>query len=132
MKNMLPEYVDELAPYDVDMLEHSLNKNAKDYTVKNIREARSLAVGLIDKAIKRAGVFITPNDTEISVKRTLKKQVVKIENRKGYSGDDAWRNGTYVYKGMELIGFISEPLYKRASILAINQSAEVVVRAAIQ
>lgn len=121
MKDMMPEYVDELKDYDIDMLEHNLDKNAKDYNA-------GAAPELLFKTLKKLGVDIS--ESEESVDAAMKKNGVKVEHRTNY--DDTWRNGTYIYKGMDLAGFISEPLFKKPGFFDINRSPSVVVRAALQ
>jgi len=132
MKNMMPEYVDELKGYDIDMLEHNLDKNAKDYKVDDLKSATLVIQSLLDKALKKVGVNIAEDSTEEGVDFLLKRHNVKVEHRKNYTGDDTWRNGIYVYKGMDLVGFISEPLFKKPDVFAIDRATHVVVRAALQ
>lgn len=132
MKNMIPEYVDELKRYDIDMLEHNLNRNAKDYTASSPMEAFSIIRRLLDKTLKKAGVDISKDSSEDAVDALLKKTNVRVEHRVHYQADDVWRNGVYVYKAMDLLGFISEPLLKRPSAFDLNMTPYVVVRAALQ
>jgi len=132
MKNMMPEYVDELKAYDVDMLEHNLDRNAKDHTAKTPIEAFGIVRDLLDKTLKKAGVDISEDSTEAAVDSLLEKTNVKVEHRSHYQEDDTWRNGVYIYKGMDLLGFISEPLVKRPSVFELDRTPYVVVRSALQ
>ena len=130
MKNMMPEYVEELEAYDVDMLEHNLEKNAKDYKTDSIKEALEVILGLLDRTLKKIGVDVS--GSEETIDSEMEKHDVKVEHRKNYCDDETWRNGIYVYKGMDLTGFISEPLVKRTSVFELDRTPYVVVRAALQ
>jgi hypothetical protein len=132
MKNMMPEYVDELKRYDMDMLEHNLDRNAKDYTASDPKEAFNIVRHLLDKTLKRTGVDISKDSSEEAVDALLEKTNVRVEHRSNYQEDDAWRNGIYIYKGMDLAGFISEPLIKRPGVFEPGKPPYVVVRAALQ
>jgi len=132
MKNMMPEYVDELNAYDIDMLEHNLNRNAKDYKADNMDGAIGLIKGLLGETLNKVGVVFSSDSSAESVDEQLKETNVKVEHRSHYQEDDAWRNGIYVYKGMDLTGFISEPLVKRPSVFELDRAPYVVVRAALQ
>ena len=132
MKDMLPEYVDELKPYDIGMLEHNLSRNAKDYKTTNVRKALLIIQDLLDKTLKKVGINISEDSSATAVDAALAKNNVKVEHRAKYSDEDSWRNGIYVYKGMDLVGFISEPLYKKPSIFEIDITPFVFVRAALQ
>ncbi len=132
MKNMMPEYVSELKAYDIDMLEHNLDKNAEDHKAKSPKEAFDIIQQLLDKTLKRAGVNISEDSSADVVDSLLKKTNVKVEHRSHYQEDDTWRNGVYIYKGMDLMGFISEPLVKRPSVFELDRTPYVVVRSALQ
>ena len=131
MKNMMPEYVDELKPYDIDMLEHNLDKNAKDHIVKTIYDIGRITHELIFGTLKKIGVPVSEFSSGESIDALLKKHGVKVECRR-YSGDDEWRSGTYIYKGMDLVGFVSIPLFKKPSMFEINRTPQTVIRVALQ
>ena len=59
MKDMQPEYVDELKDYDIDMLEHSLGKNAKDYKAIDLQDALVIMRNLLGSTLKKVGVQIS-------------------------------------------------------------------------
>jgi len=132
MKDMLPEYIDELEHYDVDMLEHNLDNNAKDYKVSSLDGALVVIKSLLNKTLRRLGVDISSNSGERDVDAMLRTRDVKVEHRVNYDGDDVWRNGLYVYKGMDLVAFISEPIYRKAGLFDIDRTPSIVVRAALQ
>jgi len=132
MKNMMPEYVDELKDYDIDMLEHNLGRNSRDYKANNMKDAIDIIRGLLGKTLNKAGVVFSSNSSAESVDKQLKETNVKVEHRSHYQENDVWRNGIYVYKGMDLMGFISEPLIKNHGVFDINRAPYLMVRAALQ
>jgi len=132
MKDMQPEYVDELKDYDIDMLEHSLGKNAKDYKAIDLQGALVIMRNLLGSTLKKVGVQISKDSTSEDVDAKMKRNNVKVEHRMDYRFDDTWRNGLYVYKGMDLAGFISEPLRKQPSVFEIDRTPHIIVRAALQ
>lgn len=131
MKDMLPEYIDELKGYDIDMLAHNLDRKAKDYQANDIGHAMTIIRKLLTKALNSVGITITKDSNEKNIDITLKQGNVKVEHRTNYKDDDIWRNGIYVYKNMDLIGFISVPLVKKPSFLEINKRPSIIVRSTV-
>ena len=124
--------LDEVGENDQNMF-NDLEKSFKNYNFgQNIQAAITFMGMALDGVLRYCGVHVPKLNTKSavaqklhanSIDRALNSNDVKIERRKDrYKGNDAWKNGLYVYKKDVLVGFVSEPLTITPNRFAVNQA----------
>jgi len=99
----------EIKSADIANLEHVLHKQCKEHLFPNGTAAMEFVGQCLFKQLRKLGVKVTANVDERFVDRMLVKNNVKVEPRKYAEDEDKWRDGIYVYKDNEIVGFISHP-----------------------
>lgn len=116
--------LDEIAANDLEMVKEAI-KGSKKY---NFGPDMKKAVNFIRDSLGRTLVSLgmthpqpPPNCTSFEAKhrhaakidKEMREKQIKIETRRNYTGNDAWRCGIYIYQHDELVAFISDVLTQR-------------------
>ena len=110
--------LDEVRDNDIAMAMDAI-KNAKRYVFNTAQQCESFRGHCMGVTMKRIGIVVAPGMDAKFLEKKMKKEKIVIENRvkdphgglgSFYKGQDAWRNGLYVYKAGELVAFISCPM----------------------
>ena len=120
-KNMTLE---EIQANDLEMTRDAI-KNAKKYSFgHDMKKAVNFVRMCLGKTLVSLGIphpQPPPNVNSYEAKvrhaakldKEMREKQIRIENRNKYKGNDAWRNGVYVYQRDELVCFISDVLTVR-------------------
>ena len=105
--------LDEVAADDYGMAKDAV-KNAKRYkfqsNIKGSKQATLFIGHCVAKSLGDMGFIVSPDMNPKMIDRMFKTHKIRIETRDKYSGEDIWRNGTYIFKNDELRVFVSKML----------------------
>jgi len=116
--------LDEIAANDLEMVKEAI-KNAKKYSFgHDPKKATAFVRHCLARTLVSLGMSHPappPNVNSQLAKirhaakldKEMREKQIRIENRNKYKGNDAWRNGVYVYQRDELVCFISDVLTVR-------------------
>ena len=119
---------DEVAANDIEMAKDAI-KNANRYFFKDAQQALAFVGKCVQTTLNHCGLLILENMPAELVQKKMDKEKIIVENRTKnhfgqpfYAGEDAWRNGLYIYKAGELVAFISSVSMEKPSPIKINQN----------
>ena len=79
--------------------------------------------------LNHCGLMILEGMPVDLVQKKMDQNKIQVENRSRdeygqpfYKGDQAWRNGLYIFKAGELVAFVSIPMSEKPSPLAPDQT----------
>lgn len=102
----------EVGANDLEMAKDAI-KNAVKVSFYSRKEALAFQAAATRATIDRTGITIRPGMSAKEADAQQKWHNVQIEGRRGYRGDDMWRNGNYVFQKGELVAFISNVFYSK-------------------
>jgi len=111
--------LDKIAEDDMEMLEHAL-KNTTTHWFNTPAEAMHFQGAKMFGLLRRLGIKVNQKMDGKMVDRMMKVKDVKVEQRKYDEELTAWRSGTYIYQGKELVGWISRGTRMFRSPLSIH------------
>jgi len=104
----------EIKAADVENLEYIIQKQCKEHLFPNGTTAAEFVSKCLFKRLRKLGVKVNGQIDERFVEAMLEKHNVKVENRRYEEEQDKWREGIYIYKDGEIVGFISQPTHVRS------------------
>jgi hypothetical protein len=111
MDNDIKTYRDDMTLGDIAVNDKEMQdvaiRNANRYFFVSMKRAAFFIGDCLKKTLDRLGVRILEGMHPKFVDRMLTNHKVEVENRKHYEGQDAWKQGLYIYKDGELVTFIS-------------------------
>lgn len=107
----------EIQADDIENLAHVIYKECIEYSFRNKSTATEFVGQCLFARLGKLGVTVNGQVHPKFVDRMLRKHGVKVENRHYDDQDDKWREGIYIYKGREIVGFISHPKPLRSKLL---------------
>ena len=99
----------EIKADDIANLEYIIHKECKERLFRNGTKAAEFVGQCLFARLRKLGVKVDERVDERFVDRMLRKCNIKVENRRYDEEEDKWREGIYVYKDNEIVGFISQP-----------------------
>jgi hypothetical protein len=120
--------LDDLAANDLEMAKYAV-KNAKRYGFNTPIAAQKFVGYCVDMTLRRCGVTVIQGMPAPVLQKNMDEEHVSIESRTRdvgggpgsfYRGDDAWRNGLYIFKAGELVAFVSVPMIENKHPLAVD------------
>ncbi len=119
--------LNDVADNDLEMVKDAV-KNAKRYFFEDANQAMAFVGKCVQTTLNHCGLLILEGMKAELVQKKMDKKKIIVENRSKkwsgqpfYTGEDAWRNGLYIYKSGELVAFISSVSMEKPSPIAINQ-----------
>ena len=101
--------LDEIRANDIDNIGHITKHELKEHLFSSKSKAGPFIGTCLFARLRKLGVKIDQHVDERFVDRMLKKHGIKVENRPYDEPEDKWREGLYIYKDNEIVGFISHP-----------------------
>lgn len=118
----------EIKAADVENLEYIIQKQCKEYLFDSGTKAAEFVGKCLFKRLRKLGVKVDGQIDDRFVDAMLKKHNVKVENRRYDQEDEKWKDGIYVYKDGEIVGFISQPRPQRSEGTVFLLSPQVSVK----
>ena len=104
----------EIKADDIANLEHVIHKQCKEHLFASGTAAAEFVSKCLFKRLRKLGVKVNGQIDQRFVDAMLEKHNVKVENRRYEEEQDKWREGIYIYKDGEIVGFISQPTPQRS------------------
>ncbi len=120
--------LDHYKENDEEMLKYAV-KNSKRYFFDSPLHAQAFMGRCVQMTLNRCGCMILEGMPGEYVQKSMDKNKIQVENRSKnpvghglfYQGNEAWKNGLYIFKAGELVAFVSIPMVEQPSKMAINQ-----------
>lgn len=122
----------EIKADDIANLEDVIHKQCKEHLFPDGTTAAEFVGQCLFTRLRKLGVKVNGRVDERFVDRMLKKHNVKVENRRYEEEEDKWREGIYIYKDNEIVGFISQPTPLRSEGNVFLLSPKVSVKTNIE
>ena len=122
----------EIKADDIANLEHVIHKQCKEHLFASGTAAAEFVGHCLFKRLRKLGVKVNERIDERFVDAMLRKNNVKVENRRYTDEEDKWREGIYIYKDGEIVGFISQPTHVRSEGNVFQLSPQVSVKTNIR
>lgn len=99
--------LDDIKSNDIDNLDVML-RDAKFRFFPDHRSAFAFIGHAVFSRLRDLGMTVREATDHRRADEWMERNSVRIETR-DYEGEDEWRSGTYIYKGGEIVGFVTAP-----------------------